>query len=72
MIAGAVRRRLRPNPGNLLMPDNIERRSGDRRTQQRRCHAEGRRGGGRTYQVPRRLSGERRQNEGRRAPNGYR
>ena len=72
MIAGAVRRRLRPNPGNLLMPDKIERRSGDRRTQQRRCHADNRRSAGRPYQLPRRLSGERRQNEGRRATNGYR
>ena len=47
--------------------DFIERRSGGRRTQQRRTHAENRRGAGCSYQVPRRLRGDRRQREGRRA-----
>ena len=56
-------------PGNLLMGEFIERRSqgGDRRTQQRRSHADDQRSSGRNYQVPRRLRGERRQREGRRA-----
>ncbi len=49
------------------MVDFIERRSGDRRAQQRRTHADNRRGAGRSYQVPRRLRGDRRQKEGRRA-----
>ncbi len=49
------------------MVDFIERRSGDRRTQQRRSHADDRRGDGLAYQVPRRLRGERRQREDRRA-----
>ena len=49
------------------MADFIEQRSGDRRTQQRRTHADDRRGDGRDYQVPRRLRGDRRQREGRRA-----
>ena len=49
------------------MVDFIERRSGDRRNQQRRTHADDCRGGGRAYQVPRRVRGDRRQREGRRA-----
>ncbi len=59
-------------PGNLLMGEFIERRSqgGDRRTQQRRSHADDRRSSGRTYLfphlVPRRVRGERRQREDRR------
>ena len=55
------------------MGEFIERRSqgGDRRTQQRRSHADDRRSSGRAYLfphlLPRRVRGERRQREGRRA-----
>ncbi len=49
------------------MADFIERRSGDRRNQHRRSHAEGRRSCGRAYQVPRRLRADRRQTEDRRS-----
>ena len=45
----------------------IEQRSIDRRTQQRRAETDERRGDGRTYQVPRRVRGKRRQSEDRRA-----
>ena len=58
---------------NLSVAEIIEWRSqgGDRRTQQRRSHADDRRSSGRAYLfphlLPRRVRGERRQREGMRA-----
>ena len=45
----------------------IERRSVDRRTEQRRADADGRRSSDHNHRLPRRLGGERRQREDRRA-----
>ncbi len=54
---------------NLSVAEIIERRSqeDDRRTQQRRSDADGRRSSDRNHLLPRRLRGERRQREDRRA-----
>ena len=50
------------------MPDFIELRSGDRRTQQRRCHADNRRSGGRSDLLLDKLIGEDLYGEDGRAP----